>query len=246
MQLPNLPSILCVALIILFSCRMGFSEAPASIENIESYTKVGMSIEEMQKEVVEAWELWYSEQDPFTQRERGKARKHWNEYATLIAKKVKEYQVIPVEYNEWNNKSITLPVFKDVHLVIAAMATYESEVDNSLIGDRGEVGIMQCHPRWCLTRIPFLKQLSYRNRIITAKSNPGLSIEAAIKHLTASYGSCGIEIHSPQDWAYPVSYYGAGSKAIKNGKCISTNFARKRIYRMQKYKRILEQENYNI
>lgn len=194
---------------------------------------------QLEAEVLALWEAWLQEQDAWTKKKLEKPKQKWPVLAKYLVEAVEKYQNEEIRYNDYSEKTTQLPKGKDVHLVLATMAIFETKVRNGIVGDLGEIGILQCHPRWCLTTIEELDRLPRRQRVKVAKENPRLNIKAAVKHLAISYGVCGIEVKRLGDWKRPVSYYGAGSKAIEKGRCVEKRFARKRVNTMMYYREIL-------
>ena len=77
-----------------------------------------------------------------------------------------------------------------------------------------------------------------------AKKNPELNLDAAIKHLTVSYGICNKRVRNLNDWAFPVAHYGAGTLAIEDGRCTDRGFAKARVYDMKRYRRKIRQRKH--
>jgi hypothetical protein len=223
---------ICILFSLLFITLVNGKRADALATNTKEITAI-----EMQQEIMRMWNTWYKEQDIWTQKELKENKKNWPELAKELANSVKKYQHTPVQVYEWKNKKVKLPIGKDVHLMAGMMAIYETKVRNDIIGDLGEIGILQCHPKWCLVRNKELNKLPIETRKEYAKKNPKLNLDAAIKHLTVSYGICNKKVRELDDWAYSVAHYGTGSLALENGHCIKRNFAKSRVYRMQSYRK---------
>lgn len=237
----RLTVVICALLIVFSLVLMGgkaTGRAPKADEEI--------SIPQMQYEIVTIWNTWYEEQDEWTKEELKENKKNWPKLAKILAETVKRYQYTPVKIYTWKSRTTTLPKGKDTHLMTAIMAIWETKVRNDLEGDLGEIGILQCHPKWCLTRNKELNRLPIAIRKKKAKENPSLNIDAAIKHLTVSYGICNKKVKDLNDWAFPVAHYGAGTLAIEKGRCKDRGFARARVYDMKKYRKKIRQSKQNI
>lgn len=219
-----------IAMLIVLSILLT-SGRSTSVEEKE------MTVVEMQQEIITMWTLWLDNQDQWTQGKLKTETEKWPNLALDIAKSIKKYQRTPIQIYDWKDKTTTLPIGKDLHLIIGSMATFETNVRNGLEGKLGEIGIIQCHPRYCLVRNPELSKLPIKERKKKAKNNPNLNIDASVQHLAVSYGICNKKINNSNDWAFSVAHYGAGTKAIEKNKCMSRNFAKARISRMKKYRK---------
>jgi len=205
-----------------------------------------LSVAQMQQEIVTMWNTWYQEQDTWTQNKLKENKKNWPRLAEELAKSVKRYQHKSVQVYNWKNRRTRLPIGKDAHLMVAMMAIFETKVRNNMVGELGEIGILQCHPRWCLVRNDELNQLPINVRKNYAKEHPRLNLDAAVNHLTVSYGICNKKIRKLNDWTYTVALYGAGTSALKNGQCVERNFAKIRVQQMQSYRKKIRKRKQNI
>ena len=192
-------------------------------------------IQSMKLEIEQVWQL-YLESEGYTI--DSNREKELSELAWYLAQAVERYQRIPVNWQWWNpgRTGITLPKNADAHLVLAIMAGFESKVDPNVVGALGEVGILQCH-RWC--------RKGYSKKELIA--NTKLSIELAVEFLAKSIDQCGIKLDSFKDkklqdreWSKPLALYGAGTKALKNGRCIPKKFALARIYKMRELRKLIK------
>jgi hypothetical protein len=213
-------------------------EEKININNTENIEEIKTNL--IKNEILDMWNTWYLKQDNWTKKKLIIPKQHWLEYATYLVNSIKKYQIENVVYNEWNHKTTQLPENANVHLLLASIAIHESNIDNRSIGKLKEIGILQCHPQWCLIRLPLLSKLPYRKRIEKAKQEPKLNIEAAVKHFTIMYGICNTIIKKSDDWLGSVSLYVAGSKAYKNNKCITNNPAQRRVNSMKTYLKNIE------
>ena len=116
-------------------------------------------IVKMQNEILDLWEKWYQDQNNWVKRKLRKVKQKWPRWAFYIARSIEKHENTPVSYREWKDDLTTLPHNCNAHQVLAAMAIQETKVNNSLVGAVGEVGILQCHPRWCLIHIEELRKL---------------------------------------------------------------------------------------
>jgi hypothetical protein len=212
---------------------------PIQIQAIPSrnYEEPGLEIEQIRKELTEFWEKWYEKQD------WGKEHvlKNIPEMAGHAAEAIYKFQHEPVPYN-WRDDLTVLPKGKDVHFVLGSMAITETSLDPTKIGKKGEAGLLQCHPKWCMRDDKRLAKMSYKKRIEIVKQNPKLGIELGIRFFSKNVGWCGREIRQFDDWAYPVSSYTAGSHAFRNGRCIKMKVVRKRINRAKWYRSVIRSE----
>lgn len=99
------------------------------------------------------------------------------------------------------------PVYVHARHLLLAVAWSESALDGSRVGDAGELGIMQLHPRSMAGR-KYAKQCPVPSRRCDA-----LSIALGANELAKGYRACGY------DWGKAVGYY-------KSGKCIEGPRAR--------------------
>lgn len=237
----RLAIVICVLLIVFSTTLIGGKATGRTLQTNKEINTI-----QMQHEIITMWKTWYEEQDTWTKNELKDKKKTWPKLAKILAETVKKYQYTPVKVYDWKDKTITLPKGKDTHLMVATMAIWESKVDNDSEGTLGEIGILQCHPKWCLIRNKELRKLSIKDRKKKAKENPYLNIDAAIKHLTVSYGICNKKVKDLNDWAFPVAYYGAATLALENGRCKDRNFAKARVSYMKRYRKKIRQSKQNI
>jgi hypothetical protein len=176
----------------------------------------------LEEEILVLWDAWTAEQDSYTQKVLARQKETRPILAKYLGKAVREY--FP-----------DLAKAKEAHLVLAAMSISESKLDSSKIGTRGEVGILQCHPRWCMSLLDWLKPFSVRERQRIGLKEPSASISGATAHLAGAVEECRITIKDINDWVKPVSYYGAGTKALRDGRCIKKQFAKNKVSIMKRY-----------
>jgi hypothetical protein len=197
-------------------------------------THYELTTSEMQDEIEEMWGLWLMDQDPWTKKSLAEHIPKWPKLAKSVARSVKKFQYEPVALWEGSGRSALLPLGKDAHLVVASMATYETKVNPDKVGKAGEIGILQCHPKWCLVDDPELRRLPRGKRMKKAKADPELNVELAVKHFTKAYGFCGISIRKDEDWVRPVSYYASGR--LERGCCVRLLAGTRKVKRMQHYR----------
>jgi hypothetical protein len=188
----------------------------------------------MQSEIEEMWSLWFSDQDSWVQERVAKHVPKWPALAKFVAWSIKRSQHVPVELWQGSKKFALLPIGKDAHLIAGSMAIFETKVNPEAIGKAGEIGILQCHPKWCLVNDSKLRRMPRWKRMTEAKADPELNIELAVRHFTRSYEFCGIDIKRDEDWVKPVSYYSSGRR--DKGQCIRMLNGVRKVQRMQHYR----------
>lgn len=193
-----------------------------------------LTASEMRDEIEEMWGIWLMDQDQWTKQALRKYVPQWPELAESIARSVKRFQHEPVTLWDGSDRTAQLPLGRDAHLVAGSMAISETKVNPDVVGKAGEIGILQCHPKWCLTGDPELRRLPRRKRMKKAKAQPGLNIELAVKHFTRSYKFCGIDVRRDEDWVKPVSYYSSGQ--MDRGQCVRLLTGVRKVQRMQRYR----------
>lgn len=199
-----------------------------------------LSISEMQRDIYNVWNLWFESRKKHIRRVLTKRIHTWPTLSRIVAESIKNIQHNPVKIRPKGRGYARLPIGKDTHLIVSIMAIYESKVDIEAEGKAGEVGILQCHPNWCLTRDPELKKLPWSKRKALGKEDIQRNIRLAIETLAVSYRICNHKIEKLKDWIYPVSYYRAGSEARPNGYCIKTSAGKRKIRSLRRYKRKLK------
>ena len=237
----RLTVVICIMFALLSTTLMSGKVADAAAPAAQE-----VSVVQMQQEIVTMWNTWYQEQDAWTKNKLKENKKNWPELAEELAKSVKRYQHKSVQVYDWKDKTARLPIGKDAHLMAGMMAIFETKVRNDMVGELGEIGILQCHPRWCLIRNNELNQLPMRARKNYAKEHPRLNLDAAVNHLTVSYGICNKKIRRLNDWVYPVAHYGAGTLALENGQCTKKDFTKARVQKMQSYRKKIRKRRQNI
>jgi len=99
------------------------------------------------------------------------------------------------------------PQYVHARYLLLALAWTESGLDGSRVGDVGELGIMQLHPRSAAGR-------KYAKRCpVPSRSCDALSIALGTSELAKGYKACGY------DWGQAIGYY-------KSGRCIEGPRAR--------------------
>jgi hypothetical protein len=198
----------------------------------ESLTNVGynscsksvcirMSRQDMIDEIVEMWNLWADDEKVY--RRGHPQRKKFPKYAKYIVDAVRLYQVKETGIGG------KLPMGRNTHLVVAAMAIHETSVRHWIIGwKKGEVGLLQIHGEG-----PLLRHSSEKVR-----RTPRLGIKLGVRWLAYHTQFC---TPNPTDdldqWAEVLSLYGAGIKRGKksDGTCRRMMSAKKRVNTTKKY-----------
>lgn len=187
----------------------------------------------MEDELVQFWTYWYREENNL------RVPKNVRELAKYVAIAVNKYQQqeIPWKKNWGPQQHIAkLPIGIDAHLIVGSMAISESHLDPKIVGSRGEAGLLQCHPQWCIPAIaPGLSKISKEERTKLVRGNTELGIDLGVGFLAKSVGWCGKHINKIDDWIYPVSIYSAGTKAFDHrGRCVGIQVARDRVNRAKR------------
>lgn len=228
MRLTRLFCILLMSILMLLPMRAG--SLPREHLHYE------LTASEMQNEIEKMWSIWLMDQERWTQEKLAKHVPSWPKLANAVAQSVKKFQHEPVELWEGSGRVALLPLGKDAHLIAGSMAISETKVNPELVGKAGEIGILQCHPKWCLVDDPELRKLPRGKRMKRAQKEPELNIELAVKHFTRSYKFCGIDIREDEDWIEPVSYYSSGRLDKKKGQCVRLLTGVRKVKRMQRYR----------
>jgi hypothetical protein len=217
-------SLLCLVLLLSF---VGQAHSSEGIKQESSLTTEDYfySPNKKEQEVLQVWkryfERWGYKKPPV------KRIKDLRKYAKWLV-----YWTTFYERNEGNFGGKLL-LFADNHILIAVMMYKETGLQPNVVGDLGEVGLLQV---WGDALDGYRRQ--------EVKSNPELGIRLGIQWLAYSTTRCKQPKSRPYDWRWALTQYGAGPKAGSKNNCKVYRFARQRIWLAKKHrKRINKKQN---
>jgi hypothetical protein len=199
-----------------------YKETSVFTENVEEINidKQRPSREVAIQEVLALWNMHYDDEGI---RKNHKKRKRFLRYAQSLVDAVRFYQDNKV------NIGGQLPKDQHTHLVVATMVALETGVNHRVIGkSHGEVGLLQIHGKGPLNG-------HSRGEV---RRNPTLGLLLGVRWLAFHTQFCKKTRKGIDNWAKPLSLYGAGlSRGRKrNGTCKEISVARKRV-RLAKFYR---------
>jgi hypothetical protein len=178
-----------------------------------------MPRQEMINEIVAMWNMWLDDHGLSKDEPR---RKRFPKYAEYIVDAVRLYQTKELYIGG------KLPMGRNVHLIIASMAIYETAVRHWIVGwKKGEVGLLQIHG---------VALMKYKPEKV--RYNPRLGIKLGVRWLAYHTQFC---TPNPTDdidqWAEVLSLYSAGiNRGMKpDGTCKRISVAEDRANTAKEY-----------
>jgi soluble lytic murein transglycosylase-like protein len=178
-----------------------------------------------EQEVLDVWKMYFHDWGiEYPKRKRSRS---YREYAKWIVKWVNYYETFEGAFGG------RLPMFEDNHILVAVIIQKETGIDHTRRGRLGEVGLMQVWGE---------AQQGYPSKQIL--ENPEIGIILGIQWLAYTTTLCkNPGTWTARTWLKPLTQYIAGPKASVKGKCKIFGVARRRVNKVVKYRRRIDQKN---